>query len=232
MKIWTLIIAGVCCASTLASSLAESNIDQGLVDLVKAIDEKAETISTIKAKFHQVRESTLMKDPMELRGTFFLKKPDGLKFSAVPSDDLILVITQEEMVSLSPKVKKASRIKLKKRRDFLTQHLLSKRLEAMLGFFTIAKSAKPDAEGNHHLILTPIKRKYKKRFKEIHLWVNADHIIFKFHVMEKDGDVIRLELSDIQVNVPIDSSEFVTTIPNDYTIGERMAFILGSDLGF
>lgn len=232
MKIWTTIIGCTCCLALLANGRGESNIDQGLVDLVQAIDHKAETISTIKADFHQVRDITLMTEPMEIRGTFFLKKPDGLKFYAVPEDDLIVVITEKEVVSLNPKAKKAARVELKKRRDFLTQNILTKRLEAMLGYFTITKSSNADSDGNHYLMLTPIKRKFKKKFKKIHLWVNSDYIIFKVHVEEKDGDVYKLELTNIQVNVPIDSSEFSTSIPSDYEMGDRMSFILGSDLGF
>ena len=139
MKMWILIS---CLGLPLFAS-GDTLIDQGLLELVQKIDAKAETIATIRAKFYQRKDLSLMTEPLELQGTFFLKKPDGIKFSAVPEDDLILVITQHEMVSLSPKVKKATRIKLKKRRDFLTQQLLSKKLEAMLGYFTIAKSVNP-----------------------------------------------------------------------------------------
>lgn len=213
-------------------TFANPGIDQGLLELVQKIDEKTETITTIRAKFYQRKELSLMTEPIELRGNFFLKKPDGIKFSAVEEDDLILVITEQEVVSLSPKVKKATRIKLKKRSDFLTQHLLSKKLEAMLGFFTIAKTAAPDQDGNHQLVLTPIKRKFKKKFKNIHLWVNAEHLIYKVRITEKDGDINHLELNDIEVNVDIDSNEFATNIPDDYQMGDRLAFIFGSDFGF
>jgi len=215
-----------------AFGLNNSIVDPGLAELVQKIDEKTETITTIRAKFYQRKDLSIMTEPLELSGNFFLKKPDGIKFSAVAEDDLILVITETEVVSLSPKAKKATHLELKKRRDFLTQHLLSKKLEAMLAYFTISKTVQPDDDGNHHLVLTPIKRKYKKKFDSIHLWVNADHLIYKVHVHEPDGDINRLELTDIEINVDIDSAEFATNIPEGYEMGDRLSLLFGSDFGF
>lgn len=228
MKMWILI-------SWLALPLFGANdslIPPELRELVQNIDAKAETIATIRAKFHFTQELEMMTENMEQRGTFFLKKPDGIKFSAVPEDDLIVVITPEESISLSPNAKKANRVHHKKRRDFITQKLLARKLEAMLGFFTITTS-KPSTEvGVHRLELTPIKRKYKKKFEKIILWVNADHLVYKIHMHRKDGDLHRLELSDIEINVEIDSNEFATTIPEGYELGDRLDTFLGTGFGF
>lgn len=213
-------------------SASDSAVPKELAELVQKIDAKTETIGTIRAKFHQRKELTLMAEPIEMSGTFFLKKPDGIKFSAVPEDDLILVMTETEVVSLSPKVKKATRIKLKKRRDFLTQTLLSKKLEAMLPYFSITRFKNTDQDGNHRLVLKPLKRKFKKKFTKVQLWVNADYLIYKVHVHDQNGDINKLELSDIEVNVDIDSKEFATTIPAGYEMGDRISSILGSEFGF
>ena len=113
------------------------NVDPKLVALIEEIDAKSATIDTIQADFVQRKEISLLKEPVEMKGVFTLKRPDGIKFDFDPEQDLILIITREEMVSLSHEAKKASRITMKKRRSRLAQRLLSEKLKTLLKYFKI-----------------------------------------------------------------------------------------------
>ncbi len=221
----------ICASLSFVAGFAgdRSDIDPGLVELVEKIDEKASNIVTLRAHFVQRKEISLLTEPVEMEGSFLIKKPDGIKFDFDPKEDLILIVNKDEMISLSHKAKKANRIKMKKRKTDLTRGILSEKIKTLLGYFNLTRAS--GSNGNH-LVLTPTKRKLKKKFKDVQIWVNNDHLIYKIKVTLKDGDVYELTLSDIELNVDLDSEEFDTTIPEGYELGDRMEYIFGSNVAF
>ena len=208
------------------------NIDPGLVDLIEKIDEKAATITSLKARFVQRKEISLLKEPVEKKGTFYLKRPDGFKLDFDPEEDLVMIITNEEMVAISPSAKKAEQIKLKKRQIGLTQRILSDKLGTMVNYFNITRAVRTGGPGGQRLVLTPNKRKLKKKFREIEIWIDDQYLIHKLKVTSKDGDVHELSLIDIQLNVPIDAKMFDTSIPEDFEVGDRLEYLFGPGMSF
>lgn len=221
----------ICASLSFVAGFAgdRNDIDPGLVELVEKIDEKASNIVTLRAHFVQRKEISLLTEPVEMEGSFLIKKPDGIKFDFDPKEDLILIVNKDEMISLSHKAKKANRIKMKKRKTDLTRGILSEKIKTLLGYFNLTRAS--GSNGNH-LVLTPTKRKLKKKFKDVQIWVNNDHLICKIKVTLKDGDIYELTLSDIELNVDLDSKEFETTIPEGYELGDRMEYIFGSNVAF
>lgn len=207
-------------------------IDPGLVELIEKIDEKGASIETLCARFLQRKEISLLKEPVEKRGSFYLKKPDGIRLEFDPKEDLAIIMTNEEMVAISHGAKRADRVKLKKRRGDLAQKILSDKLNVMLNYFTITRAVKTDGSGGQRLVLTPSKRKVKKKFQEIQIWVNKDYLIFHIKVTSKDGDVNELLLEDIRLNEELKAGLFNTEIPEDYELGDRMEFLFGAGIAF
>ncbi len=208
-----------------------AKVDPGLVELIDKIDAKSETIESIRAKFVQRKEISLLKEPVEMKGVFLLKRPDGIRFDFEPKEDLSLVMTKEEMISVSHGAKKASRIPFKKRRSELAQRILSDKLAVMLGYFTVTRASSAE-NGEQRLELAPSKRKLKKRFRDIQIWVNPDYLIYRVRVTLKDGDVYDLTLTDIEENIDLVPQLFDTEIPGHYETSDRMEFIFGSGVTF
>ncbi len=208
----------------------DPKVDPGLIELIEKIDEKGSSIVTIRARFVQRKEISLLKEPVEMKGVFYLRKEDGIRFEFEPKDDLTLIITKEEMVSISPEAKKANRIKMKKRRTDLTRGILSEKLKFLLGYFSITRAS--SQTGNQHLLLKPSKRKLKKRFRDIQIWVNSEHLIHQIKVTSKDGDTYELALTNIELNVELAPDLFKTTIPDSFELGDRMEYIFGAGVTF
>lgn len=208
----------------------DSDLDPGLVKLIEQIDAKSSTIHALKADFVQLKEISLLTEPVEMKGVFYLKKQQGIKFDFEPKEDLELIVNKEEMVSLSPKAKRATRVKMKKRRTELTQGILTEKIIALVGYFNITRVG---AEGQgQHLKLEPTKRKLKKKFKDVDIWVNKDHMIYKVRVTSPDGDVFQLSLANMEINPEIDNSLFETKVPDGFELGDRMEFIFGANIAF
>ncbi len=210
-----------------ASAQKDRHIEAGLVELVNNIDQKSGTIQTARAHFKQRKEISLLTEPVETEGTFSLKRNGGMRFDFQKKDDLILILGKEEVVSLSPQAKTAARIKIKKRKTELTTGILSENLGTLLDYFNLTRAS--GAEGNH-LVLTPIKRKHKKKFKDLQLWVNNEFLIYKIKVTLADGDIYELLLTDIELNIALEDSLFDTAIPPDFEQNGRMESIFGNNI--
>ena len=72
----------------------------------------------------------------------------------------------------------------------------------------------------------------KKKFREVHIWINSEHLIYKIKVISKDGDIYDLALSNIRLNEALPEGHFDTTIPEGYQMSDRMEFIFGAGVSF
>ena len=213
-----------------ATFRGDKDLEPEIMSLIDKIDQKNATIESLRATFRQHKEISLLTEPLDTEGVFYLKKSEGMRFEFQPGDDLTLIINKEEMVSLSPGAKKASRFKIKRRRG-LIQKLLSDRLGTLTKYFDL--ELLPSETGQDRgLLLKPAKRKVRKRFQEIRIWVGGDDLIRRLKVVSDDGDVMDLTLEDITIDAEVPSELFDTTIPEDFTLEDRMDFLFGADAGF
>jgi len=198
-----------------------------LADLIEKIDAKSEQVSTLRARFIQKREVSLLMDSPEMTGVFCLQRPYGMRFDFDEEHDLLVILNKNHMVTISHKTKTASRIKIKKRLGRFMQRLLSDKMGSLLGNFEVTLEQKDEAKG-YRLKLVPTKRKLKKKFTNIEMWVNAEYMLTRLKVTLKDGDVYDLQLQNIEINVEIAPNFFDATIPESYQLGERTDFIFGA----
>lgn len=222
------------CMAVMCLAGRNEALDPDLEALVKRVDEVNSGIHSMKAKFTQRKEISLLKDPIEVSGDFFLKKSDGIRFDYDVDEDLVLLITDREMVSLSHANKRADRVKLPRRKTDLTRLLISEQLDTIRSYFEITK-VKPgsDAEdGVQELLLLPSKRKLKKRIKEVRIWVNDAFFITGAQMTSRDGDVFELKLTDVEINPDLDPALFDSTVPEGYEVGDRFEFVFGPDTTF
>ena len=198
-----------------------------LADLIEKIDAKSEQVKTLRARFIQKREVSLLMDSPEMSGVFSLQRPHGLRFDFDDEYDLMVVLNKNHMVTISHKAKTASRIKLKKRLGRFMQRLLSDKMASLIDNFEVTLQQKEEGEG-YLLKLKPTKRKLKKKFTNIEMWVNAEYLLSRLKVTLKDGDIYDLQLQKIELNVDITPNFFDAVIPESYQLGERTDFIFGA----
>jgi len=206
------------------------DLDPSIRELVLKIDETNQATQTIKANFTQKKELSLLEEPMTLKGHFYLKKDVGMKFVFDSPENLEIYFTQRKIVSISHNERTASHKKLPKRKTDLTQVLLSEKLDKLLDYFTLSRIP-GDEEGEEALLLTPRKRKMKKKFKEIRISFTKDLLVKRVVVWEVDGDRFEVRLNSMIINSHLDDDLFVPKIPEDYESGSSLDPILGAQIG-
>ncbi|CAM2008185.1 LolA family protein [Acanthopleuribacter pedis] len=210
-----------------ASAGKSSEIDPQLQEIINKIDARNQEVQRLKANFVERRDMSLLKEPIIKKGVFYLDRELGVKFEFEPKEDLILVVSDQEMVSLSPEAGKAARIPLKKRRSFLAHDLLIKNLRVVLDYFKVSYTRTAEGEIGRTLTLTPTKRKAKKKVRELKLWFDETFLISKVQLTAPDGDVFLLELSEATINPELDAALFSTDIPEEFELSDRMDFLFG-----
>ena len=225
----TILLAGLPLAGSETQSRAQKRkpIDPALAELVDKVDKRTEEIESLRASFLQRREIALMKEPVEQKGTFSIRRPDGMRFDFVEEEDLLIVINNDDMAYVSHQAKKGGKIPIRKRQGRFVQKLLSDKLGSLVKYFDIEILV---AEAGHHLKLLPAKRRLAKRFEEIQVWIDETYMIHRIRVLMNDGDVYELFLSEIELNVAMPEGFFHLDIPEDYQRGERLDFIIGEQL--
>jgi len=228
-KTWFLIfsLTAIFIPALAAAGKDKNTLDPALAALADKVDARTAEISTIKARFSQRKEVSLLKEPVVMNGDFYFKRKSGFKFAFDKEHDLIIVITNQETIILSPEARKADRIKVKKRHGRLVERLLSDKIASLTDNFRIEQSAEEAGDG-YHLILSPTKRRVKKRVDDLHIWIDKDYLIYRLKMTGKDGDVYELTLEDIQLNVDVPEDTFELEIPEDFEHDDRMDFLFGA----
>ncbi|PIE02939.1 MAG: hypothetical protein CSA81_04315 [Acidobacteria bacterium] len=205
-------------------------LDPAVKEIVLKIDETNQNTQTIKADFVQKKELSMLAEPMTLSGEFYLKKGKGMKFNFDAPENLEIFFTQKKIVSVSHNEKTASFKKLPKRKTDITQVLLSEKLDKLLEYFNLTKIT-GDTPEEVVLLLTPRKRKMKKKFKEIRIAFNKTYMVKRIAVLEVDNDRFEVTLSNIEVNSNLEDALFVPEIPENYESGSKLNPIFGTQIG-
>jgi outer membrane lipoprotein-sorting protein len=206
---------------------APDDLEPEVAAFIDSVDKRAVEVETMQGSFIQRKEISLLMDSVVMEGTFFVKKGVGLHFLYEPKEDLYLTLKDKLVVAIQPEAKKASVVEVKRRHSNIMEKLLNDKLDSLAKYFDVTMA---DGEaGEKQLTLDPKRRRMKKRFNEIVIWVNQDLVINRIKVTLKDGDIHELIMKDIKINDPIDDALFSTEVPEGFQMDERMEFLFGAE---
>lgn len=198
---------------------AQAGPDAG--DLLRRAERAYASIKTLRADFRQTLEIPAMEQRREGRGTIYQKKPDRflMKFRQ-PEGDFVLAdgrhfwmytpSTQTPQAIRTPQDRTPEGADLQ--RQFLTG--ATDRYVA-----TYVKTEPVDGRTAHLVSLVP---KFESPLTLVRVWVDAqDHLIRRFEMVEQNGTRRTVELSNVQVGVPLADSLFRWTPPKGVEVVDR-----------
>lgn len=210
------------------------SLEPKVVTLIENIDAKTESLDSVRARFVFTKEIALLKQPTVMEGDFFFHKGDGVKLAFDPEHHLTAFFTtDEEVITINPETKTAFRVSVTKRQSRYAQKLLSQKIKSLTKYFDVeVAEATVDGKPSYQLTLNPAKRRLKKKFQTIQLWVNHEHMMYRAQITMKEGDTYDVSLTDQEVNVAIPEDTFKVDIPTDYTVGDTFKDMLTSGAAF
>lgn len=187
-------------------------------------------LRTLEARFAQLKDSSLLIEPMEARGTFSYAAPDRVRWEYERPDPISMVIRGDEMTTWYQDIGQAERVHVGRHSQRIVEYLgAGSSVARLLEYFSVALVSHKDLREPYRLELTPRYARIAKRLREIVVWIHSDTFLpVRLRYVEADGDTTEYRFSDFRINSDLPASRFEIDLPagvalREIDLGQRTA---------
>lgn len=197
-----------------APGLSTSQRLDALFERVR-VEQKA--LRSMEARFVQRKESELLVEPEESRGSFSYLAPDRVRWEFVSPNPMTVVIDDQRMTTWYRDLKRAEVLSVGRYSEQILQYLgASGTLETLLDYFRVQAAFPRDPAAPYRLSLDPRYPRIAKRIQSMDVWIDRERFVpVALRYVEPDGDVTEYRFSDIQINAEIPPERFELDLPSD-----------------
>jgi|GEM_PF-989481 outer membrane lipoprotein-sorting protein len=181
--------------------------------LFQKMNDLQKGIRTLRVKFVQTNNFQMLAKPQVLKGELTLKKPDTALYRYTSPSPLYFLIKDGDLLIYEPGQKRVVIQNIRGHQSKIIHYLgVGQPLEELKESFTVIWSGE---EGHIvHLTLLPRKFRLKRKIAVLHFDVDdRTGLLEGFDVVEAEGDRIRFDFSDWEVNPALPPDAFNVTIP-------------------
>jgi outer membrane lipoprotein carrier protein len=222
-----LVLAGALAAAAPVPSPPE---DARLQEVIERFDAAQARIQRISAKFREVKTIALLREPVIQSGRFFHTKPDKFLWEYTHPERKLLMLNGKNIIGYYPVQKRAEEIRTRFSKKIVKYLGLGSMLQDLTDEYRMSLSGENDVEGTDLLVLTPKKRRIRKRLAEIRIWLDQEiSQPRQMEYLEADGDKTLFTFSGIEINPEISLSKYEITYPEDVEVTKNLSgFFAGS----
>lgn len=179
---------------------------QALIDLVVA---RQRAVQSLRARFVQLKESSLLLEPVRSSGVFSYLKPDHVRWDYQAPDVMIVVFGDDTITTYHPDRAVAERLRIPRRHRKFVQALAGTQpLDELAQQFAVTLSD-PGAPAPYRLELQPTHAALEARLESVHIEIDRTLLLpVVVEYREHDGDATRYEFRDLQLNPGLAPSDF------------------------
>ncbi|MEM8960583.1 MAG: outer membrane lipoprotein carrier protein LolA [Acidobacteriota bacterium] len=188
--------------------------------LIARIKHEQEKLTALKADFVQNKESQLLLEPEQARGSFAYRSPDEARWEFVEPDSTLMVITGEEMVTWYRDLGTAERVDVGKQSAKIAEYLnASNSLAKLERYFDFTVAFPNDETTPYRIELTPRFARVEKRLRGMTIWFDRELFVpVRLWYEEADGDTTEYLFESIEVNPPLTDDMFALELPADVEV--------------
>jgi outer membrane lipoprotein-sorting protein len=187
--------------------------DYDIKELLKKVQKFQESIKTLKVSFVQINDFEMLKKPEVLKGEIYIKKPSTALYLYQAPEKLYYLVKDGELMVYNPKKKEANVQDISRYQNKVMKYMgISTPFAELEKKFDVKFAGK---EGDIvHLSFTPQKRSLAKHLAALDFWVNdKDQTIRGMELSEAEGDKVKFEFSNWEVNAKFDEDIFDIKLP-------------------
>ncbi len=176
--------------------------------LIAEVSARQKGLSSLRAHFVQVKESSLLAAPVTSSGTLAFAAPDRVRWDYAAPEAMTIVVAAGRLTTYHPDLGRAEVVKVSATQRRLVGIIAgSQSLEEMRSRFRIALN---DRAGEpYRLTLEPSTLAMKRRLETIHIEVDRDLLLpVMVEYLEADGDRTRYSFSALELNPVVDQTVF------------------------
>jgi outer membrane lipoprotein-sorting protein len=222
LALLALVILGLAATPLLATG-------EPLDEILRQFDEVQLEIRTLSADFTETTESALLTDSIVAEGRVFMTKPDSVRWEYSSPEEMSFVINEDEYTGYFPLRKQAERRGIHRWREQLFRFLgLGQASEELAKFYDITLSEKNELSGTHLLVLTPKKKRVRKRMDPVHFWVDGSTFLpVRVEYRSSTGNHRVIEFSRMAVNPQLAIGLYDVEIPSDVEVTKGFSALSG-----
>lgn len=197
--------------------LAPSARVAALVDRVRA---EQQAIDTLEASFVQVRESSMLVEPIESNGVFSYAAPDRVRWEYVSPDPISMLITGDEMTTWYRDIEQAERVQVGRHSQRVLKYLgAGSTMDDLLEYFSVSLTLPKDPTEPYELALAPKFEKVARRLQAMSVWIDPELFLpVRLRYVEADGDVTDMRFEDLRINGELPEARFDLEIPQSVQV--------------
>ena len=187
------------------------------MELVRA---HQQNVTTLEAEFVQVRESSMLVEPVESRGVFSYAAPDRVRWEYQSPDPISMLITGDEMTTWYKDIEQAERVQVGRHSQRILKYLgAGSTMNDLLEYFTVSLTLPRDRSMPYKLDLAPKFEKVAKRLQSMSVWIDPEiYLPLRLRYVEADGDVTDMRFEDLRVNDHLPSERFELNLPTSVQV--------------
>ena len=192
-----------------------------LDDVLAAFDEAQASVQTLSASFVQTTTNPMLKTPIQAEGSFFMTKPDAIRWEYRTPEEMSFVIANDRYTGYYPARKRAEKKNVQRysKKIFRYFGMGQKSSELTKSYDIRLAEPQQGADRYHVLILEPKKRRARKRVDEVRFWLDdKSYLPVKVEYLGSDGSTRVVEFTEINVNPDLSASTYNVVIPADVTV--------------
>ena len=197
--------------------------DPAVASLLARFDSVQAAIHTLSADFTDVQKNKLLKDPIVMKGHFFLTKPHSVLWQVTAPEEMRFVVANDEYVGYFPKRKRAEHADIRRWSEQVFRFVgLGQGSKELGKLYTIrVEDPGPEWKGARLLVLDPKKRRMRKNVDEVRLWVDDTSLLpLAVEYRGQGGNLRSIRFSNTRVNPALAENLYKVDIPADFTVSK------------
>jgi len=180
----------------------------GLEDFLTRVDEKLASLESLTASFEQTREIGLSDQKIEAKGRLYLRKPRRILLDYTEPERQKLIVNNSVVMIYIPSLKQVQRLDLEDSPQEQNLFAFWEPLSRLRERFTMA-AVRRDRSRLRYIELVPRGDVYAEGLRKLILGIDPDLLLPReLEVEEVSGDVVKMVLSRIKIDVELDDSLF------------------------
>lgn len=185
---------------------------EALLDRVRIEQGKVESL---QADFVQLKESSMLLEPLESRGEIAFSAPDKVRWEYEIPNPISILIVDAEMTTWYRDIEQAERISVGRQSQRVIQYLgVGSSMDDLLDYFILTLTVPLDESDPYVFELAPRFDKVAKRVQGMTIWVDPELFLpLRLRYLESDGDVTDIRFDRLRVNEGVPDEHFELEIP-------------------
>ena len=219
------------CLSVATPAALPSTGPPSLEALLTAFQETRAATETLQASFEELKEISLLREPVVQRGTFYHSRPQNFLWDYKAPRPKQILLTSEVLLAYYPDLNRAEEVNVRRWTRQIRRYLnVGEDLESLRRDYEIALAPADDneLEGTYLLVLEPRGRRLKARLRELRLWIDSESSqTRRVSYLDANGDRTTYTFRDIRINAAMDPDRFQIELPRDVEMGETFSGFTG-----